>query len=289
MKRPLPLAEGLLLLPAAVILFGLFLAPLFAVFFDTLGDLSSPDLAGYARLVADPQVQRGFLFTLEYALASTVLSFLCGTLLAAAFQVPFFGRSWMRIASLVPVIVPGLVASFAVLALFERGGVLYRVLELLNIPFPRIVREPNGVGIVLALAWKESPMMGIVIGSALAAVPGDTVKAARTLGAGAAQAFFRIQVPQAAPGIAAAMILGLARGLGAYAIPNLLGPAYPKPVTSLLYEALEYGNLQRAYALCILLACLSGTIAAAYGKWFGPSAADQAGKRTWRPGRRHGA
>ncbi len=88
----------------------------------------------------------------------------------------------------------------------------------------------------------------------MASIQQDLFRAARTLGANRATVFFRIQLPLALPGITAALLLVFIMSLGAYAIPNLLGPAYPLPLSLHMYEAgFRQANWPLAYAMGTLL------------------------------------
>jgi putative spermidine/putrescine transport system permease protein len=110
------------------------------------------------------------------------------------------------------------------------------------------------VGIILASAWKNIPFVALIVSGAMAGIPQDLFRAARTLGAPRWIVFFRIQLPLALPGITAALLLVFITSLGAYAIPNLLGPAYPLPLSLHMYEAgFRQADWPLAYAMGTLL------------------------------------
>jgi putative spermidine/putrescine transport system permease protein len=124
----------------------------------------------------------------------------------------------------------------------------------LGIQLPRLVRDDWGAGVILASAWKNIPFVALIVSGAMAAIPQDLFRAARTLGATRWVVFLRIQLPLSLPGITAALLLVFITSLGSYAIPNLLGPSYPLPLSLHMYDAgFREANWPLAYAMGTLL------------------------------------
>ena len=262
MRKP---ALGLSTAPAAALLLLLFYVPLAAALYQSIHDPQRGiTLAAYGSLVHDASVRRGLIFSLEYAIASTVAAFVYGMIWAALMRRAFPGKRWFGALSRAPIMIPGIAVALMMLTLLEQGGFLARTLAPFGIVLPRIVRDPGGIGTVVGLAWKEAPLMGAVVATAFAGLRPDVLQAARSLGASPWRAFWLIQVPAAMPGLGAAAILGFVRALGAFAIPSLLGPAYPKPILVLLYAAFEYGDWPRVYTIGILFASVSLIVAWLY-------------------------
>lgn len=251
--------------PAVALLMLLFYVPLGAALYQSVDDRQRGfTLAAYGSLLHDASVRRGLLFSLEYALASTIAAFVYGMIWAALMRRAFPGKRWFGALSRAPITIPGIAVALMMLTLLEQGGFLARSLAPLGIVLPRIVRDPDGIGTVVGLAWKEAPLMGAIVATAFGSLKPEVVQAARSLGASPWRAFWLIQVPAAMPGLAAAAILGFVRALGAFAIPSLLGPAYPKPILVLLYDAFEYGDWPRVYTIGILFASVSLFVAWLY-------------------------
>ena len=275
-------------LPTVILLAALLYAPLVATLLDSVSDSATGrlTLAHYLALLDDQQVRRGILWTLGYSFASTCFSLVWGGALAAAVLLEFTGKRWFIALSRIPLVVPGVVVAFMTLAIFEQGGVLARLLAVFGIAMPPMVRDPRGIGVVIAMAWKEAPLMGFIIGSSLAVVPDSAIQAARSLGASAFQAFLLIRLPLALPGIVAAALLGFIRAIGAFAIPSLLGAAYPKPISVLMFEAFENGNWPRVCSLAILLSGVSLAAAFLYYQLLGRVSNRNTGRPTRpRPGK----
>lgn len=262
MRRP---ALWLSIAPAFAVMGLLFYVPLAAAIYGSMaGGKNHVSLAVYESLLRDASVRRGLFFSLEYALASTSAALVYGLAWAALMHRAFPGKRWFGVLSRAPIMIPGVAVALMMLTLLEQGGFLARAIAPLGIVLPRIVRDPAGAGTVIALAWKEAPLMGAIVASAFGSLRKEVVQAARSLGATAWRAFWLIQVPAAMPGIAAAALLGFVRALGAFAIPSLLGPAYPKPILVLLYEAFEYGDWPRVCAIGTVFAAVSIVVAWLY-------------------------
>ncbi|WP_052382297.1 ABC transporter permease [Paraburkholderia kururiensis] len=245
--------------PALLVFAMLFYLPLLAALLSSFGNGGAPHTAfrQWTALLHDAQTRSGIVLSLRYALASTALALAWGGAWAVAMLHDFPGKRLFAALSRIPLFMPGIVVALMMLTLLEQGGFLARA----GLALPRMVRDPAGIGVVCAMAWKEAPFLGLVIGAALAGVPERTVQAARTLGASPLRAFWLVRVPLAMPGIATVVLLGFIQGMGAFAIPGLLGAAYPKPLSVLVYEAFEYGDWARASALGVLLSSLSVSVA----------------------------
>jgi putative spermidine/putrescine transport system permease protein len=107
--------------------------------------------------------------------------------------------------------------------------------------------------------------MTLIIGGSLGAISKDVILAARTLGAGPFAAFWRIQIPLALPGITAAFLLTFIGGMGSFAVPNLLGPVYPLPLSVHMYvNAFERNNWGLVAAMGTVLSLISVIVLLAY-------------------------
>jgi putative spermidine/putrescine transport system permease protein len=222
-------------------------------------------LEHYRTMLTDRIYLDGLGFTLYLSLASTLLSLLIALPVTALLQRSFPGQRLFNALYKVPLIVPGVVAAFLVLTLADRGGLLPRAFERIGLGFPQLVRDRWALGVLIGMAWKSVPFMVLVIGGSMAAVPRDVLAASRTLGANFWQTFLRVQVPLALPGITAAALLVFIGATGAYAIPNLIGPVYPSPISVHMYEnAFERNQWGLVAAMGTVLSLTSSLVLLAY-------------------------
>jgi len=265
-----PLTVALLLAPGAgylVLLFGLPLALAVLASFGILtrGHDGGPTLKFYRELITTPAYVDGLVFSTYLAVVPTLVSLAIALPLAVVLAQTFPGRRLFLALNKVPLVVPGIVAAFIVMTLFDRGGTAARVLAPLGVDLPKLVRDDWAVGVIIATVWKTIPFMTLIIGGALAAIGRDTVLAARTLGAGPVATFRTVQVPLALPGITAATLLSFIGGMGAFAVPNLLGPVYPLPLSVHMYvNAFERSNWGLVAAMGTTLSAVSVAVLLAY-------------------------
>lgn len=256
-----------LLAPGVGYLLIFFGVPLFRVVLASVSPSSGwlPRLHNYAEVLTTPVYREGLIFSLWLALAPTALAVVIGVPLAALLVRSYPGKAFFGALYKIPLVVPTIVAAFVVLILLDRGGLAHRWAAVIGLSLPRVVRDPAGVGIILASAWKNVPFMALIVAGSMAAIPEDLYRAARTLGAGTLTIFFRIQLPLALPGITAASLLVFITGLGAFAIPNLLGPPYPLPMSIHMYDqGFRRGNWPLVYAMGTMLSVAAVAILLAY-------------------------
>ena len=172
----------------------------------------------------------------------------------------FPGRRFFNALYKVPLAVPGIVAGFIVLTLLDRGGIMQRILDPLGIGLPKMVRDPLALGVLLAICWKSIPFMTIIVGASLGGVSEDLIHAARTLGARPMRVLLTVQIPLALPGITAATLLVFISAMGAFAVPNMIGPVYPQPLSVQMYQQgfvkNEWGLVGSMGTLIMIVSCL---------------------------------
>ena len=257
----------LCLLPGAGFLALLFGLPLVRV---VIGSFTSSDAAGFTlgtwdTLLSTPVYVDGLWFSLWMGIAPTALGLIISLPLSALMQANDSTRNLFGALYKIPLVVPGIVAGFLVLIILDRGGMGTRLLAPLGLSLPRLVRDPWGVGAIIASTWKTVPFMTLIISGAMAAINKDVLAAARTLGAGRLTVLLRVQLPLAQPGITAAVLLSFISSLGSYVIPSLLGPTYPLPLSVHMYnEGFMNGNWPMVYAMGTLLSMMAVAILLAY-------------------------
>ncbi len=260
----------LLLLPGVgylIVFFGvpLGLALLSSLGIWTIGVESRFTIEHYVELFSNSVYRDGLVESLYISVVPTLVSLATALPLAVALQASFPGKRLFSTLYKTPLVVPSIVAAFIVMILFDRGGMLSRILGPLGIQLPKLVRDEWSLGIIIAISWKAVPFMALIIAGSVAQIPEDLKAAARTLGAGRLTTFFRVELPLALPGITAATLLVFVASTGAFAVPYLLGPIYPKPLSVWMYEeALQKNNWGLASAMGILLSAVACVVLVLY-------------------------
>jgi len=196
--------------------------------------------------------------------------------LAAALALAGGGRAlgWVRVALLMPLGVPTIVAASAMLYIFGTAGylneVLYR-LGVIDLPIDWTgSRWRAVVTVAVADAWKVTPLVMLILLAGLQAIPRQLYEAARTDGATPWQQFARITLPLLRPAITMALIVRGVDAFRIFALPlALTGRNLPVLSTYAYVEYLEYGNPHTAAASSTLLLLMILVAVAAYLKLAG--------------------
>ena len=167
----------------------------------------------------------------------------------------FRGRSLIRAIVLLPIVLPPVVSGVALLASLGRTGPLGSVLDTalgVRLPF-------TTAGAVVAAAFIAMPFVALVSEAGFRATDQQLEGVAATLGAGPWRRFWRIALPQAAPALAAGVVLGWARAVGEFGATitfagNLAGRTQTLPLA--IFFELER-DPEAAFSLSLLLVAVS--------------------------------
>jgi ABC-type sugar transport system permease subunit len=216
--------EGLfalaLLLPAALVVFGVVLYPVIRTFVVSLFDVDSP-LAGaypfvgldnYTRVFQDNAFYPVLGHTIYFTLLSTFLELTLGIAVALLLNAPLKARwLWRSIVVLpwaLPTIVNGALWRWiyngqygALNGLLSSLGISDTPHQWLGSPFLALNM------VILADVWKNTSIVVFFILAGLQTIPEDVYEAARIDGASAWRAFWRITLPLLAPSVAVVLIL----------------------------------------------------------------------------------
>jgi molybdate transport system permease protein len=187
---------------------------------------------------------------------ATVLGIAFGTLLA---QSRFRGRNLADALVTAPMVLPPTVLGYYLLVALGRHspiGHAYEALTGSSIVFTR-------TGAVIAAAFGAFPIMVKSSRAALEDVDQVFVRAARTLGAGPLRAFFTVQLPLAARGILAAVMLSFARSLGDFGVTLMVAGDIPhetQTASLAIYDAIQSHHEDEAVEMVLVLSVIAVTI-----------------------------
>lgn len=196
--------------------------------------------------------------SLKTASAAIVITFLLGLLaawLVVRMKSSRFRMIWDGILTL-PMVLPPTVAGFFLLYLLG-------------------VKRPIGqffidyFGIKIAFSWGATVIAATVISfplmyrsarGALEQVDSNLIHAARTLGMGEGQIFFRVLLPNAVPGIVSGGVLAFARGLGEFGATamiagNIAGKTRTLPLA--VYSEVAAGHMEEAWDYVLVIAVIA--------------------------------
>ena len=205
--------------------------------------------------------------TLKVALLATLLAGGAGVALGWWMsRRRFAGKDVVDAVLLLPMVLPPTVIGYYLIVLIGRHGVLGRYLDRwfgINLIF-------TWQGAVIAASVVSLPLIYKAARAAFEEVDGQFASAARTLGAGEAEVFWRIALPLAVRGIAAGLMLAFARAMGEFGATLMIAGNLPGKTQTLsiaVYEAVQAGNDRLALWLtlvisvvCIVVLVISGRL-----------------------------
>lgn len=209
----------------------------------------NPWLDGYARLIAAPNWQGSFLVSLQNAVLTTFFVILLSAPAAyalARFQLP--GKRTILALLIFLQMVPGIVMAIPVLRIFQILGLKDTVAALV---------------IVNTAFWL--PLIVWLLRNFFADVPIALERAARIDGCTRLGTLFRVTVPAARPGIAAAAILILIGTWNEFLFAVILGDRNAVTITRLITSITEFPttvnqspppNLLAAGAIVAVVPCI---------------------------------
>ena len=198
---------------------------------------------------------------------TVVLCLLLGTPLAWVLaRVDFPGRSLLRAAVLVPLVLPPVVAGVALVTALGRTGFVGKPLyEGFGITIPYTT-----TAVVIAHTFVSLPFYVLAVEGALRSAGEEYDAVAATLGADRWTTFRRVTLPLAMPGVLAGAALAWARSLGEFGATITFAGNYPgttQTMPSLIYTQLQSDPLVARTVSMILLVVSIGVLALLRNRW----------------------
>ena len=193
--------------------------------------------------------------SLKVAFTATFFAFFLG-LLAARMVVRL-----NRLGGLVdgiftlPMVLPPTVVGFFLLLIFGRNGLLGQF--LLHIGASVVF---TWQGAVIAAVVVSFPLMYRTARGAFEQMDRTLIYAARTLGMGEVQIFWRIILPNSWPGVASGTVLTFARALGEFGATSMLAgniPGRTQTMSLAIYSAVSGNNREKAYMWVAIIMAIS--------------------------------
>jgi sulfate transport system permease protein len=226
------------------------IVPLAAVFIEAF----SKGLEAYRAAIVEPEAVAALKLTLIAAAVAVPLNVIFGVAAGWALgKFAFPGRQLLLTLIDLPFAVSPVIAGLVFVLLFGRRGWLGP--WLIDHGFQVVFAVP---GIVLATVFVSFPFVAREIIPIMEATGTEEEEAARVLGAGGLQMFFRVTLPNIKWGVLYGVILANARAMGEFGAVSVVS-GHIRGVTNtlplhveILYN--EY-NAQAAFAVASLLGC----------------------------------
>ena len=228
------------------------IVPLAAVFIEAF----SKGMEAYAAAIIEPDAIAALKLTLVATVIAVPLNVVFGVAAGWAMgKFQFRGRQLLLTLIDLPFAVSPVIAGLVFVLLFGRRGWLGP--WLIDHGFQIVFAVP---GIVLATIFVSFPFVAREIIPIMEATGTEEEEAARVLGAGGLQMFFRVTLPNIKWGLLYGVILATARAMGEFGAVSVVS-GHIRGVTNtlplhveILYN--EY-NSQAAFAVASILGCLA--------------------------------
>jgi len=221
----------------------------------------------FFSLVTSTAVLQALWLTALASVATVIACLILGTPLAWLLaRVDFRGRSLLRAAVLVPLVLPPVVAGVALVTALGRTGLVGRWLyEWFDVTLPYTT-----TAVVLAHTFVSIPFYILSVEGALRAGGDELDLVAATLGADRWTTFRRVSLPLALPGVVAGSALAWARSLGEFGATITFAGNYPgttQTMPSKIYTALQsQPDVARTWSMILLLVSV-GVLALLRNRW----------------------
>lgn len=263
------LTPYLLLLPALLILFFLFIYPIFWNIYLSLHDVSLvtllrewsfAGLANYVELPEDPYFIKSLLVSLYFVGGSIIGQFGLGLGLALLLHRKLRGVGAFRVIITVPWILSELIVAYTWVWTYDKYGLANSILQLVGLAGIDWLGNPGIAiwSIVIANLWFGTPFTMLMLGSALKTINPELYEAATVDGATPLRCFRHITFPLLKPFIAINLILITMWTVNLFALQWAMtkgGPLYSTTTTSLyMYrQAFQFGELSIGSSVGVLL------------------------------------
>ena len=194
--------------------------------------------------------------TLKVALLATLFAGAAGIALGwwmARRRFP--GHAWVDAALVLPMVLPPTVLGYYLIVLVGRNGVIGQWLDR----WFGVTLLFTWQGAVLAAAVVSLPLIYKAARAAFEETDGRFAQAARTLGAGEWEVFWRISLPLALRGIGAGLALTFARAMGEFGATLMIAgnlPGRTQTLSVAVYAAVQAGDDRLALTLTLVISAV---------------------------------
>lgn len=257
--------------------------PLIMSLLYSLGDLSGADtsiritglhqiqakhgltLSVYRQLLSERSFIQDIWITIWVTAVSVVLVLMIGWAIAMYTRLSKGpAAKVLSVLYVVPMFIPTVIASYAIVSFYNDGGFLSSVLTVLGVNNPQMPSY-TAAGIVVAQVWSNIPFAALMLSSGLKAIPDSHIESARDIGASWPSIILRVLLPQNSLSTVIVTTFTIIGIMGSFTVPYLTGPNAPQMLGVAMYSYFSnFNQPQQAQAMAIILFLLSLVVAYFY-------------------------
>lgn len=208
--------------------------------------------AWFHRLAQNDRLITASINSVALASINAVVATALGTMAALGFaRYDFRGKTLMRVLLLPPITIPWLIVGTSMLVLFFWIGIGRGLHAML-----------------LGHVALSIPYVAVVVGARLKSYGRELDEAAATLGASAAQTFWRVTLPVIAPGVVAAALFAFAVSFDQFVISYFLAPPGVSTLPVEIYSAIRKGFTPEINAVSSIIIVVSMCLMLLFARYF---------------------
>jgi len=222
-------------------------------------------LRAWQLLFAEPGFLDSLWTTGWVTLASTALLVLVSWAIALYLRLATgFGRRLVAVLFVVPMFVPIVISSYALLTFWQDNGRLAGLVHPLGLHQLNLPGGTN-LAVVLGLVWSNLPFGVLLITAGLHSVPQAYVDAARDAAASWPMIIRTVLFPLAKLPTLVVITFVATGSLGTYTIPFIIGPSAPATLgVTMTNSFVNYGQPQAAEIIAVLVFLLAAVFSVLY-------------------------
>ncbi|GGH51495.1 ABC transporter permease [Paenibacillus silvae] len=217
-----------MVLPSFAILLIVVIIPIIQSFVMSLGnDSGGYDLSRYTFLFTDKGMRDNIIFTLR------ITAITCIAVMLVSYTLAIYMRfnngpivNLIRKTYMIPLFIPGVIATYGLINLLGNHGWLARMLEVAGITLPRIIFDEKGI--IIANLWFNIPFTTMLLSSALSGIPSSVIESAKDVGVGKLTLFTRFIFPLSYKTFLVALTFVFMGVIGSFTAPFLIGANSPQ-------------------------------------------------------------
>jgi len=214
--------------------------------------VTAPSPEAVVRTIQDKDVYRSIWLSISTAAGAAGIAFVFGTPLAYVLaRHRFPGKRLVEAIVDLPIVIPHPVIGIAILSVTGRNHWVGKILAELGI---RIMGSVTGI--VTVLVFVATPLVVNSVKSGFEAVNPRSEYVARSLGAGAAGAFFRVTVPLAWRSMVVGFVMATARAISEFGAVVIVA-YHPMIAPVLIFERYEAFGLPYSQPVAFWLIMVS--------------------------------
>lgn len=218
-------------------------------------------LQHFSDILSAKRTWEVFKNTLIMVMGSSILATIVGVIFAwlmAYSDIRF--KSIIQVGIFMPFIIPSYVSSLAWVQFFGKNGQLDKLLTPFFEEF-QAINLYSMEGIILVMGLTTYPLIYLFTVNAFRQIPREAELSARISGASRIQAFRKITLPMALPGLVGGIFIAFLNALDNFGIPAFLGSsANINVLTTYIYQqVIGFGPtaFNKAAVLSVLLGCIA--------------------------------